>query len=421
MRKLLVALMIVAFAATAFADVKLSGTYKVRGNYDVNVSETNDDSDDKNMYYDHDLDIWLKASTDKNTYFKAKLELADEQWGTNEGADVLSGEVGSNEHDADGTGDKNDTNSIELERAYLGHNFGVTTLEVGIMSGGGWSYAFGNDVSGKFRVKSITPAGPGKVIAFVQKNKEGSFADSEEDAEKDDSDVYFIGYKGKFGGIMVTPSVKYVADGSIDSDDEEIDKTVTNFDIGIGGSFGAIGFESEFIYNSVDMSDVDDSTKASDDYDTYGIYLNVFGKMAGAKVGFITAYSSVDEDTDNAQDMGADFDDDFFLVLGDKDVYGEGLPGLWANGVYAEYAVNKKLTVDGHFFYAMSNYDDNSTDWKEDEDTTAYELGLGLTYKITGALKYGVDFGYAKADVDVDGMDDPDAAMVLQHYLKLSF
>ncbi len=39
--------MIVAFAATAFADVTLSGTYKARGNYKSNIAAVDNDSDDK--------------------------------------------------------------------------------------------------------------------------------------------------------------------------------------------------------------------------------------------------------------------------------------------------------------------------------------------------------------------------------------
>jgi len=406
MRKLLVALMIVAFAATAFADVKLSGSYKVRGNYHQNLKSVDDNSDDKQMFYDHDLDVWLKASTDKDTFFKAKLELADEQWGTKDGADVTSNEASTNEG-VQG-------NEIELERAWLGHNFGVAKLEVGIMDGGGWSYVFGNDVSGKFRVKATIPAGPGKIVAFTQKNKEIGYGSAVKDADKDDSDSYFVGYTGKIGSIAISPSFTYTADGSVDDTDQDVDTTNSKFDMGIGGSFGAVGFESEFIYLKVE-------TEGDNDPATYGAYLNVFGKVAGATVGFITAYSSVDDDNGNVGfNMGADFDDSYVMVLGDYEYVAEGLPGMWANIVYAEYNVNSKLALSGSFAYAMSNYDkDKTVNGMNVKDAKAYEIDLGMTYKITKALKYGVSFGYAKVDLDTG--TDPDAAMLLEHYLKISF
>lgn len=391
MRKLLVALMLVAFAATAFADVTLSGTYKARGNYMDNLQTPLVDSDDDNaMFYDHDLDIWLKAQTDKDTYFQMKVEMLDGQWKerTDDGINATK------------TGDE-----IQVERAWLGHNFGVAKLDVGMMTGGAWSYVFGNTEDAFYRVKATVPAGPGKVIAFVQKNAENSLYSNDKDAEKDDSDTYFVGFSGKFGGITVQPGLSYIMDGNAEYGDEEVDTKKTKFDIGVGGAFGAVGFESEFIYLNVDPE--------GDSYSTYGIYANVYSKVAGATVGFITAYSSVDDDTQNAFHMGEDFDDMYFLVLGDYEAYGTGLEGLWGNVLYADYAVNDKLNVYGSVAYAMSNYDEGAL-----EDATAYEIDLGLGYKITDALSYGVDFGYAQMDID---NVDTDAHLLLQHYLKISF
>jgi len=396
MRKLLVALMIVAFAATAFADVTLSGTYKARGNYMSNMQTPMVDSDDdSSMYYDHDLDLWLKANTDKDTFFNMKVEMLDGQW-----KEAVADANGDPTVPATKTGDE-----IQVERAWLGHNFGVAKLEVGIMDGAGWSYGFGNTVDGYYRIKATVPAGPGSVIALVQKNYEASLFSTADDAEKDDSDTYFVGYKAKIGGLMLTPSISYIMDGSTQKLDEEVDTKTTKFDMGIGGNFGAIGFESEIIYVNKDV-------ESGDDIKTYGLYANVFTKVDAATVGFITAYASVDDDTDTGFNMGEDFDDMYFLVLGDNEAYGTGLPGLWGNVLYADYAVNEKLNVYGSVAYAMSNYDDDVL------DMTAYEVDLGLTYKITSALSYGADFGYAAADID--GVDT-DPFIVAQHYLKISF
>lgn len=398
MRKLLVALMIVAFAATAFADVKLSGSYSVTGMFKQNAADMNKDTDeDKEMYYEHDLDVWLKADVSKDTFFKAKLELADEKWGTIEEADVTSNEVGANEG-AQG-------NEIELERAWMGHNFGGVLLEVGIMDGGGWSYVFGNDVSGKFRVKVTADAGPGKVIAFVQKTSEASVGVKYEDADKDDNDVYFVGYKGKIGSIMITPSLSYTSNGSATADGD-VDTTKTKFDMGVGGNFGAVGFETEFIYVKTD-------NEAGDDPADWGLYGNVFTSMGAAKVGFLSAYDEPDEDNGGTGTgaLGGDFDDAYIELLGEEEASPFGVNGLWANVLYAEYDVNDKLGLNASFAYLTSNW--------EDDDTTAMEIDLGASYSITDALSYSVVAAYAS--VDADGGSDPDPAYMLYHKLKISF
>ncbi len=384
--------MIVAFAATAFADVTLSGTYKARGNYKSNIAAVDNDSDDKNMYYDHDLDIWLKASTDKDTYFKSKIELLDGQWKEDGNATKTGGE-------------------IQVERAWLGHNFGVAKMDVGMMTGGAWGgYEFGNTADAFYRLKATVPAGPGNVIAIIQKNYEANVSDTVKDADKDDSDSYLLGYKGKFGGITVAPLLVYTAAGNLPDGDRDTDVTVSKLDLAVGGSFGAIGFETELIYQKKETENANDPTN-------YNLYANVFGKVAGAKIGFLTAYSSVDDDNGNAaMGMGEDFDDTIFIVLGDQETvggtyYAGGLKGVWANALYAEYAINDKTGVTASIAHMKSNFDN--------DDTSAVEFDLGMTYKITKALKYGIDFGYAKIDADTG--TDPDASILLQHYLKISF
>lgn len=399
MRKLLVALMLVAFAATAFADVTLSGSYKVRGNYVSNL-DLDDTEKEKGSYYDHDFDLWLKAQTDKNTFFKSKIEIVDEEWKVDYAGDANAGDA------------PNAQSTMEVERAWVGHNFGGVLVEAGLMTGAAWSYSFGNAATGKYRVKVTADAGPGKVIAFVQKNKEEAFnaaGDVVKDGEKDDDDSYAIGYKGKFGGFMVAPLFVYRVnsnDGNLDTDDAA--KTMS-FDLAAGGNFGAVGVEFEFDYDNVK------ATNSDDDYANYGIYVNVFSKVAGAKVGFVTAYGSVDE-TDNNVEKGYSFGDDFetMLVLGDyvTPYGGDDLAGVWANKLYASYDINEKANVNGAIAYVTSNW--------EDDDTKAMELDLGFDYAITKALKYSIDFGYASVNFDEDMGEDTNA-MIAQHSLAISF
>jgi len=391
MRKLLIALMIMATAVTAFAEVSLSGSYHARGSYYSNVSSMDTDTDDVNMVYDHDFDLWINAQTDKDTFFKSKLEIVDGNW-------TAENVGGGNVENAD--------QDIHLQRVWLGHNFGVAKLEVGLMSGGGWGYSFGDAVGARYRVKTTIPAGPGNVYAILEKDAEANgLGVTTKDAEKDDSDTYILAYKGKFSGLTVAPLIAYVSNGAVQAD-ADIDTTVTVVDIAVGGAFGAIGFETEFIYKTF-------STESSNDPSNWSAYANIFGKFAGAKVGFITAYDDPDEDNgrNGNGSLGGDFDDRWIATLGDWGAYSAATVGVWANGVYADYSVNDKLDLTASFFYIMSNIDNN--------DSTAMDFEAAASYAITEALSYTVNFGYGS--VDADGGTDPDPAYILQNTLKISF
>jgi len=391
MRKILVALMIVAFAVTAFADMKISGYYTAGGQYQSNLNDTDfTNNDDVEMYYEHEFKLWVNADTDKDTFFKSKLEIVDSSW--------------NNSAASYGT----ETTHFQVERAWMGHNFGVAKLEVGIMNGGGWGYSFGNNVEGYYRVKATVPAGPGNLIFIVQKDYENSQVSAAKDAEKDDKDSYVVAYSGKFGGLTVAPLIQYIADGSVDKTDGDVDNTTMVYDLAVGGDFGAVGVETEVKYYDVNK-------EVGNDQKYWGAMANVFGKVSGAKVGFVTAYASSD-DKDGTFNMADDFDDDFPFVLGDEGYWnGAGdITGAWTNSLYASYDVNEKLNLNGAATYLMSNYESGAL-----EDATAYELDLGADYAITKELSYSVDFGYAQ--VDLDKGSDYDAAVVLKHALTLSF
>lgn len=393
MRKLLVALMMVAFAATAFAaDVKFSGTYEIDGKYEKNYGEATTSGDVvTNQYYEHDLDLWMKVATDKDTFFNLKMELLDDSWDNNASNDA---------------GYATDT-EISVQRAWIGHNFGKVLLEAGLMNGGTWGYAFGDNGEGKQRIKATFNVAGGKLHFLTQKNEEeGSSANTVKDNEKDDSDMYSIGYKGTFGGIMVAPKLDYTLDSTAVNDNDSDGNKTIDFDIAVGGKFGIVTVEAEYQLKKVtrDASNLDD-------YSIYGAYLNANAKLGAATVGGFVAIASVDEDTQIAYDMSDDFDSTF--ILGDDLGYGGGddLKGYNVYALYATYDVNDKLNLMAKYAYATSNY--------EDDDTSAMEIDLAANYAITKELNYYVNVGYAT--IDADGSDDPEPLMLVKHGLVLSF
>lgn len=428
MRKLLVALMIVAFAATAFADVSLSGYYWVKGQYKKNIASVDNNSDDVNQYYEQEFKVWMKAQPDKDTYFKAKLQIADNSWAVNgkkpysdnaSTADLATGSVTSPDESTD----------FQVERLWMGHNFGFMKLDVGLMNGGAWAYSFGNNVEGYYRVKATIPAGPGNVLAIIQKNDERANSGvTVKDANKDDGNTYYLAYSGKFAGFTVAPLFAYGDGSNTDLEQSSKGSKTYVYDLGVGGNFGMIGFESEFKY--VDKSTVYSNNVKQHDGKNWGAMANVFANVSGAQVGFLTAYASSDK-TDGTFDMADDFDDTYLFVLGDDGVWNSGdtvdlggnsgIGGAWVNQVYANYDVNDKLMVGGAFSYLTSTMDktDKNGDANALNDASAYEADLMMNYAITKSLSYTVMLGYAK--VDLDHGTDPDPAVHLFHKLQVSF
>ncbi len=409
MRKLLVALMMVAFAATAFAaDIKFSGSYEFDGkyvsNYNLNGVTTDDDAV-SGGFYEHDFDLWMTVNTDKDTFFKTKLELVDS---------TISGASGSDSAYEAGT-------DFSVQRAWLGHNFGAVLLEAGLMNAGAWGYAFADDAEGAYRVKATFNVAGGKLSVLTQKKSE-QFDDAVEDSEKDDADKYSIGYKGTFGGIMVAPKLDYDINADKDANqgyDNSDNKTI-DFDLAVGGKFGALSVETEFKYNATSYADEVEGSR--EDFNVYGIYANLGYKMGPATIGFLTAYGSVSDDMPS---KGFDFDDDFdsTFILGDDLGVGGGddLTGFWANALYALYDVNDKLSLMAKFAYATSNWDEDAGANAYLDGATAWEFDASANYAITKELNYYVNFGYAKVNLDVDGYDVDDAIVLVKHGLVLSF
>ncbi|MCD8569179.1 MAG: hypothetical protein LRY50_13000 [Geovibrio sp.] len=81
MRKLLVVLMVVAFAATAFAaDVKLSGYMEVKGIYLENAG-VDKKSLGNDAWWEQDGNVQAKFIVDKGTAFTVRGDFHDGTWG----------------------------------------------------------------------------------------------------------------------------------------------------------------------------------------------------------------------------------------------------------------------------------------------------------------------------------------------------
>lgn len=118
-----------------------------------------------------------------------------------------------------------------------------------------------------------------------------------------------------------------------------------------------------------------------------------------------------------------DFDDDFnsTVILGDEfgwggngdDLQGMTLVKLYVNNIKTGVA---PLTLSGYAAYVSSNQKDTLY-----EDATAWEVGIGASYKISDNLVYTPYASYADMNYDSDLADDPKGAYILANAIEFAF
>ncbi|MGI6386319.1 MAG: hypothetical protein ACOX2W_04160, partial [Desulfomonilia bacterium] len=228
--------------------------------------------------------------------------------------------------------------------------------------------------------------------------------------------------------------------------------TVFNPQLAFNGDLGPVSFEAEINYKMYNL-EVAGTTPIGaldfdEDWETLGLYLNVWKALDAMTPGFVFAYGSYDDgiakDIRAAGPAGAfltnflgsaafDFEDDFnsTIILGDEycwggpgdDIQGMTLFKLYVNDIKTGI---DPLTLSGYAAYVMSNQKGlipYGTDWVRNpyKDATAWEVALGAAYKITDNLTYSVYGAYADIDYDVTGIDDPDSVYMIANAIEFNF
>ncbi|HOM28605.1 MAG TPA: hypothetical protein PLS81_04000 [Deltaproteobacteria bacterium] len=448
MKKALLAAFIVLFATAAWAeDVKfsISGDFHARGSYWKNFSQgapAADYESESYMDYDGDINLYPKLSVG-NATLNFKIAIRDETWGSI--ANDVSKSVNTDWTSMAGqtyTTQKDD--NINIERAWLTYKFGEnTTLDVGLMDGQAWATTFGDYCMGRYRVKLTQKTPFGVIEGGLEKNVElGTSA--LKDSEKDDYDSYFLSAVTKAGDIYIKPLIFYVDNSAaLSSSAPSIGETsdgvkVLYLALGFNGKLGALDFESELGYKKADWEDFEQladyaavnpalaAYANAKNSNVWGAYFNVWKSMDALTPGITLAYGSWDDEAGaRGTGWGFDFRDDFCsnLILGDwiawSDITGNE-EDLVAATLIKPYVTDvklaDKLSASASFGYIMSNQKDNAY-----EDATAWEIDLGLAYKLSDNVTYSVDAGYADISYDVEGVEDPDEIMLLSHKIKFTF
>lgn len=218
------------------------------------------------------------------------------------------------------------------------------------------------------------------------------------------------------------------------------DVTRLNLVLAFDGELGPVSFESEINYNMFDVEYLDPASTAEDSWNTLGIYFNVWKALDAMTPGLVLAYGSYDEDAPDVPSLvgtkGFDFEDDFNQLVILEDEYewggGDGLTGMSLIKLYVNDIKTgiDSLTLSAYAGYVISNHEGNDVDGdgvltgaevNKLEDATAWEFGIGATYRITDNLYYMPYVSYASIDYDVTNVDDPDAVYLIANGIEFTF
>jgi len=414
MKRFLLVAMILASAASLYAaELKITGDAEVRG-----VMDQVDRGDTEmygNMYFDADFNFNAALVVTENTTVFTKLTFDSEaDYVGPAGVDTVEDQMA-----VDGGND--DHTYLGVERAYISTKFlPALTVDAGLMAGGLWGTAFGNNEVNIVRIKGTYAIDQNmSVMAIYEKNKESESDPSFGSFENNLSDLgdrtsYYLAAKLVFGQFTVLPLVKYV--DMQDARTAALDNSPYAYaiDLAVTGDMGQIGFEFEAVY-----SNTDGDGNAALDSTTYGAYVDVFAKLDPAKVGLAAFYAGSTED--GVYNPGADFD--FLLIAGEMNcpywlpgpAYGGvnmSLAGMTAFKLYADAKVMEKLEAGAAFAYGMAN-DDAYT-----ADVTFWEVDANVAYLIDAATTWSVEAGYVSWD---DGGTDPVTSYRVQQKISVKF
>jgi hypothetical protein len=408
MKKLIALTFAMLFLTAGIAvasEFTIGGSYYVRGTYSDNVQAV-PGTDVAEIYnYDHELSLNLNWQIDDATKVFARIEAADETWGT------------GNINERNGTYEEG--GDIYLEQVWGAYTFAGTggTLTVGKMSAAAWGTAFADQGDEAYRIKYVQPTAVGTVIGILEKGDVGETGNTAT-GEAGDDDTYILGFVTKAGDVNIKPLLVY-AEVAHGNGPTSIDAFVV--DVAFDGTFGNIGFEAEIRYE--DWSG--ETAAAIADHELWGFYGNVWVQLDALKIGGLIAYGSEDTDS-NGVNHGFRFGDDFeaggALIMGDDITFtgfrlggNEDLNAGSLIAFYFDYAVSEDLTFGGYLGYAECNIEDNSAY----EDADVWEISFDMAYKLTDNVTYKIAAG--RAELNWGTGADPDESYQMQHRLDFSF
>ncbi|AEI14035.1 hypothetical protein Flexsi_0345 [Flexistipes sinusarabici DSM 4947] len=383
MKKVLIALVVLLFAASVYADSRLdlSGQMRVRGKTFENFSDFDDsNSSDEQSYFDQRFRIGGKINVAEGISANFRLDFMEETWG---------------EYDT-----HSDPDVIDQDRGYLEIDKDMFMLRAGRQYFGlGNSIAVDTNGNG-FLLKLKTPL---EVTALYQKASEGGAKSDESSLLTEDQTVY--GLNLGYSAEMVNGNVFYTT--AISGDNADTPKGADKSVIGLqaDGKAGMVAFNAEYNY----FTGSDDNS--SIDFVGSQLYLDGSANVGMAKVGAELFYAAGTDANDEEQITYINNWDSFTPVGGfaDSDIVDVALPGnnsvfeLASNsgsiGIapYVSVSPMEKLSLAANVGY-FEPQEDSVTDLNSLTVAT-----LTANYKLYDNTGLKVQYGYASPDADTSG------------------
>ncbi len=404
MKKVLLALVVLLFAVSVYAESRLdlSGQMRIRGKSFENLSNFNDDDDsDKENYFDQRLRIAGKINVAEGITVNFRLDFDEETWGT-------QGSHGTSE--------------IQTDRAYIQIDKDMYRLRAGRQL-----FALGNyialDHNGVGFLATLKT--PVSITAGYVKVSEGGAKSDEDDLGTEDATAYVLNLGYKMKDIAnINAFYGYQDNGQSDAFDE-LNKSVIGLQA--DGKLGLIGYNVEYNYYTGENDTHNYDYVGNQFYGDLNVNVGMF--KAGTEVFYAMGTDKTDEDqiTNLAGEYGlwddfvpmGDFADSDIMDLAFSDGYtNHGVFELDENagsmGIvpYVSVSPMDKLSLMANVGYF------------EPEEDTVTELDSVITAVLTADYKLYKNVGlkgqyaYVAPEYDDNTPDDPANAFYGKLYVN---
>ena len=415
------AILIVALAATAYAETKVAfeGSYRIRGYYlqNTNVAVDTDD-EDKSSYFDHRWRLEGHFMPNDNVAFHFRGDANQNQvWG---GAAPVTGATAG---------------VMEIDRMYMTIKTAYGSFKAGLSTGGfGGLYGLGLQARPAFdtELDSFSASwankfGPLLMVLVYEKIVEidmnfqptnwsgAGTADSDQDFD------HFIAIGNyDFANGAAGLWVHYFSNKA----NPAAEWTMWKLNPALKLNFGPVTLGAELMYAT---GNVDYAGGVENDREGIGYYMEgSYNYGPGSLAAWYMYTQGEDDATDDNEKGFVGTGDDFeplLLVyeigLPTYDLSGQNANNHWTFGLAWNHSLTESLMLSAAFGYVKLNEVPDGWD-----DTYGSEVDFGLSYNVMANLDYNATFGYfMPGDAWKAGgaLDDPNSAWAFKHELVMNF
>jgi hypothetical protein len=376
-----------AIAAVGGADVKFSGTLRMRGWYDDNITLLKDASlaganRGSQAFFDNRLRMVTEFKVAEGLALVTRFDALERKWGQTLNNGLYAVDKAGTVTSSGALTSFND--SISFERAYVDFTTGIGRFLVGYQQFLVWGTIFGDSDTTYPGIKYMFATGPLTVVAALEKRSESTLSPTVSPANRNmaynagltdiDQDVYDLGVIYKFTGGDAGIMWQYVNSMSSSSTTQSATpykQKIHLFNPYVKYKAGPVYVEAEAAYVTGKYAEYDRAIVAAAtkdvDITAYGAYLKAEVDLVPAYVGLKFAYVSGND-----------------TATADK-VEGSILTGMELGNVH-DFAV---MLGNYEYFYQIAGSSATSgTGWKGN-NATAVDYGMDniVAYQLYGGFK----------------------------------